>query len=76
MLRELVLREEGAVPTIDLTLVTVDGKPGKAREVVEWLTDRPELVKLVKRETLTRSGDDWVPLDADWPALAAPAATP
>jgi hypothetical protein len=37
----------------------VDGKPGKAREVVSLLTDQPIGVQVVKLDTLTEIDGTW-----------------
>jgi len=41
----------GEVPAVDLTLVPVEGKPGKPREIAPLLTDTPERVRIRKQET-------------------------
>ncbi|MBW2253400.1 MAG: DUF2344 domain-containing protein, partial [Deltaproteobacteria bacterium] len=47
---------EGDVPAVDLTLVMVEGKPGKPREIVPLLTEAAERVRVLKRDTLLASG--------------------
>ena len=42
--------------TVDLTLVMVEGKPGKPREIVPLLTEAAERVRVLKRDTLLASG--------------------
>ncbi len=52
MIRHLSVRTGPGVPGVDLTVVSVDGKPGKPREIVSLLTDRPEAARVFKRDTL------------------------
>lgn len=78
MIRALAVREpdtEGAsiggagVAAVDLTLVTVDGKPGKVKEIVALLTDDPGSARILKRDTLALSGDALVSL-SEWRGAA------
>ena len=72
MIRQLVLRpsREGEAPAVDLTVVTVDGRPGKAREILPMLTDDPSRAKVLKRDTLLRQGEGWASIAAAWAAFA------
>jgi radical SAM-linked protein len=73
MLRDLTVRD-AELATLDLTVVSVDGKPGKAKEVVALLTDQPETARILKRDTLCVSGDGWVSISDNWavePAIGA-----
>jgi len=54
--------------TVYLTVVMVDGKPGKAREVVPLLTENPDSVGVLKRDTLTCRDGTWESLSAGWAA--------
>jgi radical SAM family uncharacterized protein/radical SAM-linked protein len=60
--------EDGPVPTVHLTVVTVDGRPGKPSEIVPLLTDRPQEVRVIKVDTLRVDGEGWASISADWVA--------
>lgn len=66
--------QEGDVPTIRLVLVTVDGKPGKVKEILPMLTERPEYARVVRVDTLRADGDGWASISADW-GVPAPVPT-
>ena len=68
MIRDMKVRAGTGAPAIDLELVSVDGKPGKAREIVALLTETPASARVIKRETLVAHEGDWVKLDHDWQA--------
>ncbi len=70
MIRRLTVRE-GEVPGIDVELVTVDDKPGKLRELLPLLTDDPERVHVLKRDTLILREGEPVSLSDGWTVLAA-----
>jgi radical SAM family uncharacterized protein/radical SAM-linked protein len=63
MVRELTV-EPG--PIVRATLVSVGGKVPKIAEILEMLTDRPELARAVKVDTLRVEGEGWVSLSAGW----------
>lgn len=65
MIRNLTL-DDGDVPTIEVMLVSVDGKPGKPAEIVPLFTDDPAMARVVKVDTLKTSSDGWESLSADW----------
>ena len=65
MVRSMALTED-TVPCLDMTLVTVDDKPGKVKEILALLTERPEMARVLKRDTLMRDGDEWVSISRDW----------
>jgi radical SAM family uncharacterized protein/radical SAM-linked protein len=65
MIRELALVSDSP-PTIELVMIHVDGKPGKAREIVPFLTDQPEYAVVRKRQTLVQNGDDHIGIDDSW----------
>jgi radical SAM family uncharacterized protein/radical SAM-linked protein len=65
MIRELRF-EEGPVPTVHLTVVNVDGRPGKPAEIVPMLTDRVDRVRITKVDTLRADGEGWASISADW----------
>ena len=54
-----------------LELVTVDDKPGKLRELLPLLTDDPERVHVLKRDTLILREGEPVSLSDGWTVLAA-----
>lgn len=56
MIHELVPHPD-RVPSMRVVLLDVDGKPGKAGEVTRLLTDRPEVARIVRLDTLQRDGD-------------------
>jgi radical SAM family uncharacterized protein/radical SAM-linked protein len=62
MIRHLAVRQGPGVPGVDLTVVSVGGKPGKPREIVGMLTDRPEAARVFKRDTLALVGGEVVSL--------------
>lgn len=66
MIAHLQVRPDAGAPAIDLRVVSVDGKPGKAREIVALLTDEVERVRVVKRDTLTLRDGQWVSLGEGW----------
>ncbi len=68
LIHSLVVRptRAGESPAVDLTVITVDGKAGKAREILPLLTDEPERVRVLKRDTLTCRDGAWVSISAGW----------
>jgi len=70
MIRHLSMRP-GQVPAIDVELVTVDGKPGKLREIVPLLTDDPERVHVLKRDTLVLRDGEPTSLSDGWTLLTS-----
>jgi len=52
MIQSIGLRSEGGVPVVDLVLHDSEGKPGKPREILPFLTDAPEKARVLKRETI------------------------
>ena len=66
MIRGLNVRPGEGAPAVDVEMVAVDGKPGKARELVSLLTDDPTAARVIKRETLIDHQGEWVTLDHDW----------
>ncbi|MEZ4237773.1 MAG: hypothetical protein R3F59_16825 [Myxococcota bacterium] len=52
----LTVRDEGAVPAVDLRLAEVDGRRRRAREVLDRLTHRPRPRRRMQRDTPTRRG--------------------
>ena len=68
---------EGDIPTVRLVLTTVDGKPGKVREILPMLADKPEYARVVRVDTLRADGDGWASISADWGQdTELPATTP
>lgn len=65
MVRRLEVRE-GEVPAVEAELVTVDGKPGKLREILPLLTDAPERARVLKRDTLIRRDGEYHSISAGW----------
>jgi hypothetical protein len=51
---------------IRLSLQSVDGKPGKAREIVPMLTAQPELARVRKHDTLRERDGELVSLSLGW----------
>jgi radical SAM-linked protein len=51
---------------IRLSLQSVDGKPGKAREIVPMLTSQPELARVRKADTLRQRDGELVSLSLGW----------
>ncbi|NCG21585.1 MAG: TIGR03960 family B12-binding radical SAM protein [Rhodobacterales bacterium] len=84
MITKLVLREGTGACVVELSVVTVDTKPGKAREVVALLSDNADLVQVLKRDTLAFRDGNWESISASWgnetpdvaevPAVSAPSA--
>ena len=71
-IRSIAVREDSPVPAVDLRLVTVDGRAGKAREVLELLTDHPDRAVVVRRDTLTERDGQHESLSAGWVVGAGP----
>lgn len=71
-IRAIAVREDSPVPAVDLRLVTVDGRAGKAREVLELLTDHPDRAVVVRRDTLTERDGRHESLSAGWVVGAGP----
>ena len=69
MIAEIRMREGSEIPAVELTLISHEGRGGKAREIVPMLTERPELVKALRRETLTEKDGIYQPICADWDSL-------
>ena len=67
MIHELRV-EPLAVPTVHAVLVTAEGKPGKAAEVLRLLTDDGATSRVIRVDTLRRDGDGWASISADWVA--------
>jgi radical SAM family uncharacterized protein/radical SAM-linked protein len=63
---------EGAVPALEVRLVAVDGKAGKAREVVELLGELGKGAVVVRRDTLTLRQGEHVSLSLGWTVGAPP----
>lgn len=57
--------------TVDLVVVDVDGKPGKAREIIPMLTADPELVRVVKVDTLRSDGGALRSFSEGWSGATA-----
>lgn len=71
MIEHLVVRDTAPeLAAIDLTVAMHDDKPGKAREIVELLADRPDRARVLKRDTLTRTPDGLASISAGWIRLA------
>ncbi len=69
MIRALTASAESGA--VEATLVTVDGKPGKPKEVLALFTDEPHRAKIFKQDTLQAvSEGDWRSLSWDWSAPA------
>ncbi len=66
MIRRLAMDEGYDGVSVELTVVMVDDKPGKAREVVALLSDDPESVRVLKRDTLTCRDGQWESISARW----------
>jgi len=66
MIHHLAIDESSDGLTVDLTVVMVDQKPGKAREVVALLSDDPAAVRVLKRDTLTCRDGAWESISAQW----------
>ncbi|MEQ1504187.1 MAG: TIGR03960 family B12-binding radical SAM protein [Myxococcota bacterium] len=62
----IAVREGSPVPAVDLRLIAVDGKAGKAREVVARLTGDPDRAVVVRRDTLTVRDGRHESLSAGW----------
>ncbi len=63
---EAAMREGGPVPAIDLRVVKQGEVVAKPRELMDWFTDRPELVKLLRRDTLVVRDGRVESLSAGW----------
>lgn len=59
MIRHLAVEAESDVPQVHLELVSHDGKPGKAAEIVKLLTEAPLNARVVRVETLRRTEEGW-----------------
>jgi radical SAM-linked protein len=66
MIRGLTVRAGEGAPAVDVEMVAVEGKPGKARELLSLFTDDPAAARVIKRETLIDHEGEWVRLDHDW----------
>ena len=62
MVSQLVVRD-GDASAVDVVLVTVDGKGARPRELVGLLGGDATLARVIRRDTLARVGDEWVPLE-------------
>lgn len=71
MIRVMSVDPEAA--TVNLTVGAFDGKPGKAREVVGLLTDRPERARITKIDSLVNVDGELASLASVW-ASARPTA--
>jgi len=60
------MREGGPVPAIDMLVVKQDEIVAKPRELLTWFTERPELVKMLRRDTLVRRDGRVESLSAGW----------
>lgn len=60
---------EGPSVTVTFSLVSVDGRPGRARDVLALLTDEPGEAVVDREETLTPWGDAWLPIREVWGQL-------
>lgn len=70
MIRTLRMRD-GEVPAVEIELITVDGKPGKLRELLPLLTDETERARVLKRDTLIRRDDGYAGLSDGWEIVSA-----
>jgi radical SAM-linked protein len=59
--------------TVDLVVVDVDGKPGKPREIIPMLTEDPDVVRVVKVDTLRSDAGGLRSFSDGW-RLVAPVA--
>ena len=61
MIRSIAVDTERG--TVDMTLVTIDDKPGKPNEILPMLSQQPELARVVKVDTLRADGTS---ISVDW----------
>ncbi|MFT4626671.1 MAG: radical SAM family uncharacterized protein/radical SAM-linked protein [Myxococcota bacterium] len=76
MIRELVMREGGGAPAVDLVVMSADGKPGKAKEVAALLVEDAASVKVLKHDTMTVRDGRFESLGAGWLERPAPGLVP
>jgi radical SAM family uncharacterized protein/radical SAM-linked protein len=76
MIRELVVREGGGAVAVDVTVMTVGGKPGKAKEIAGLLTEDVLGIKVLKHDTYTIRDGRFEPLGAGWPMPSVTPAVP
>jgi len=61
---EIVANER---PSLEIELISVDGKPGKIREILPLLVDIPSSLHVLKRDTLVaESQGQWVSVSSGW----------
>lgn len=65
MIRRLELRDSD-VPSLEIELVSADGKPGKLKEILPLLVDDPLAARILKRDTLILSEGAHVSMSEGW----------
>ncbi len=68
MLVSITMRE-GDIPAVDVVFQNVDQKPGKPKEIVAMFTDREDMVRILKRETIF--GSEAVRVEAEVATISA-----
>ncbi|MCB9690560.1 MAG: TIGR03960 family B12-binding radical SAM protein [Alphaproteobacteria bacterium] len=76
MIQALTVRETTEVPAVDVVLHAVEGKGPKMRELLDFLAPESTLARVLRRETLVRSGDSLVALSSCWERYAPGAEAP
>jgi radical SAM-linked protein len=74
-IRPMIQRLEllpGPIPALGVTLVSSEGKPGKARELLAQLTEHPERALITKLDSLIRTETGWESLSASWKRASEP----
>jgi radical SAM family uncharacterized protein/radical SAM-linked protein len=72
MIRSIEGHVHDGVLTVDVTFGSVDGKPGKPRELVALMSTTPQKVRIVKTEVLTDRSGEWMSLDEWWDQYGRP----